>query len=468
MAVGLVPLLTASMPTSAAAAAAASFTNSGPVFQTQAFAYEPGMGKVSVPSLPTEKTYQTGALAGQAGEEGDLAVAPNGDVFINTATGGLIASYDQGTTWQTITPPPGCAGTGYDHTVAYDAGRLFFTSSDTPLVNFSDDNGATWSSTCGKQAPGAEESWNADRANIFAGPASPEGTKPTTSFPDVAYYCGQSVKGNDEPGTFFTLCEHSFDGGATWTNANEPVFTEPLNGCDAVANGGRWTPDISGGTVGPDGTVYIAKQFCGEPYLAMSRDNGNTWTRVQVSPHSNVGITSGQYGGYEQGIAADKYGDVFFTWIGANGLPYLAVSRDHGKTWSKPIMYAAPGVNTAFWPFISLDSQGRLDMIYMGTSAASYSDTSAQWFEYMAEMPNPMSGAHPLIYSATTTPPSYPWYTGAGGPDRAPLNCGCDYVGEASAANGGTWGMTFDNGSKHLGVLGSVLIPPPATTKSGQ
>lgn len=467
----------ASSAASSPASASSVFTNSGPVFETQAFAYRPGIGIVHTPSVPYEKTYQTGGVTG----EGQIQVGSNGDVFEYgpSFTDGLRRSTDSGHTWEVIQPPstPACASSeydsGYDHTIWYGAGRLFLAASGTPQVNMSDTDGTTWSSTCGQQATGAEESWNADRANIFGGPPSHQGKQPTTSYPDLLYYCGQSVKGNDEPGTFYTLCEVSYDGGATWTNTNQAPFTEPLNGCDALAPasmpnssraGGPWTPDINWGYVGPDGTVYVGKNFCGKPYVAMSSNNGNSWTRVQVSSQSRVGILSGnatQYGGYEEGTAADKHGDVFFTWIGANGLPYLAVSTDHGRTWSQPIMYAAPGVNTAFWPFISIDSQGRLDLMYMGTSSSGYTSSTEQWFEYTAEMPLPTSGPHPLIYSATTTPSSYPWRVGPGGPDRAPDNCGCDYVSVASAPNGAAWSLTDDFNTQQLGALASVLGPPP-------
>lgn len=456
----------------AAAADAASVTNTGPVFQTQAFAYRPGVGLVNTSSLPTEATYQTGGATG----EGQVQVASNGDIFEYSPSTGVLRSTDGGLTWLNVQPPvstPACAGMGSDHTIWTGAGRLFLTASSSPKVNFSDDNGTTWSATCGAQAPGAEESWNADRANIFGGPPSAHGAKPTTSYPDVLYYCGQSVRGNDTPGTFWTLCEVSLDGGVTWTNANQPVFTEPLNGCDAVASASMpgpsrpnnpWTPDINWGSVGPDGTVYIAKNFCGQPTVAMSTNNGNTWTRVSI-PDSKVGILSGnatQYGGYEEGVTADRQGDVFFSWIGANDKPYLSVSRNHGRTWSQPIMYAAPGVNTAFWPFMSIDSHGNLDLMYMGTSGSGYTDATANWFEYVAEVTNPASsGSHPLIYSATTTPSSYPWLVGAGGPDRAPDNCGCDYVSVAAAPNGNAVSLTYDNNTMQLGALVSVLSAPP-------
>jgi hypothetical protein len=233
-----------------------------------------------------------------------------------------------------------------------------------------------------------------------------------------------------------------------------------MNGCDALAAGGRWTPDIAVGSVGPDGTVYVAKQFCGKPYLAMSRDNGNTWTRVRVA---NTELVSGQYGGYELSAEANAQGDVFVMFIGANDLPYLAVSLNHGRTFGTPIMVAAPGVRTAFWPFMSIDSHGRLDLLYMGTTSTGYTLPSEKWFEYLAEVPFPTIGPHPLIYTATTTPKSYPWLVGPGGPDRAPLNCGCDYVSVASAPSGAAWGLTDDYGPRQLGQLASVLGPPPSS-----
>lgn len=210
----------AGVPSTGAAPSVSTFTNAKPVFSTKAFAYEPGIGTVKTP-VPKEKTFQSGGVTG----EGQVQVAGNGDVFqlSPSSTDGLRRSTDGGRTWTVIQPPstPPCAGTGYDHTIWVGAGRLFLAASDTPQVNMSDTSGTTWSSTCGQQAPGAEVSWNADRANIFGGPPSPRAKKqPYTGYPDMVYYCGQSVRGNDEPGTFFTLCEHSYDGGKTWTNSN--------------------------------------------------------------------------------------------------------------------------------------------------------------------------------------------------------------------------------------------------------
>jgi hypothetical protein len=437
----------------------------GPVFVNQAFAYQPGGVASTSGQLPTEETYVTGA--GNA--EGNIAVSGSGAVFVNPGTsGGIVRSADHGQTWTGVQPPastPACAGAGTDHTIWDDqtTGRLFTAGSSSPHVNFSDDGGTTWSATCGAQSSTALPSINADRASIFGGPPSPTApTQPSATYPDMVYYCGQSVPGNNEPGTTQTVCEHSYDGGVTWTNAASSVFTETLPTClPSNTFGGQWTPDIAVGSVGPDGTLYIAKPFCGEPYLAMSHDHGDTWTRVQIAANGTVG---GQYGGYESAAVADKSGNVYYMWIATDDHPYLAVSHDHGSSWGAPMMVAAPGVNTAFWPNLAIDNAGHVAMLYMGTSSTGYADASEAWFGYLAVIENP-TDPQPVIEAAPSTPPGHPLLVGAAGPDRAPTTCGCDYVGIATGPDGAVWALFYDNhGTGSLNALAARLFFPSAPT----
>src|SRR3712207_8600404 len=57
---------------------------------------------------------------------------------------------------------------------------------------------------------------------------------------------------------------------------------------------------------------------------------------------------------HEAGVVTDDKGNVFYTWIAADRLPYLAVSRDGGESWSKPLMIGAPGVNESNLPGIAV------------------------------------------------------------------------------------------------------------------
>ena len=78
---------------------------------------------------------------------------------------------------------------------------------------------------------------------------------------------------------------------------------------------------------------------------AISRDEGASWQH-QLVAHTKVGDL------YTTSVATDSSGSVYIAWIAGKGrvgagvsvtgLPYLTISRNHGRTWSKPIMIAAP------------------------------------------------------------------------------------------------------------------------------
>ena len=88
--------------------------------------------------------------------------------------------------------------------------------------------------------------------------------------------------------------------------------------------------------VGPDGTLYVPKRFNSQPWIAISHDEGLTWTDVQIADNGS--------GGEANRGALDSAGNVYYAWVdGAHHEPYLAYSRDRGRTWSKPIALAPSG-----------------------------------------------------------------------------------------------------------------------------
>ena len=66
----------------------------------------------------------------------------------------------------------------------------------------------------------------------------------------------------------------------------------------------------------------------------------------------------------------DRKGNIYYTWIARNRLPYLAISRDKGKTWSKPMMIAPPKVTEANPPAMDIGDTGKIAIVYMGTQNA--------------------------------------------------------------------------------------------------
>ena len=55
-------------------------------------------------------------------------------------------------------------------------------------------------------------------------------------------------------------------------------------------------------------------------------------------------------------------------------LPYLAVSKDHGATWGKPIMIAPPGVHESNFPTIDASRPGHIAIGFPGSQSTKPTD----------------------------------------------------------------------------------------------
>ena len=219
-------------------------------------------------------------------------------------------------------------------------------------LSFSDDEGESWITnplSCGRPVN--------DHQTLFSGPSA---ISPTTVFPHIVYYCWNDIGSSS--------CSKSIDGGISFVPTGSPAF----GGVDPNAEDPSLDPDVpptvgsncgglhGHGHVGPDGTVYLPKGHCGQPWLAMSRDEGATWERIQVA---NNGIAF-----HEANVATDAKGNIYYVYHSKDRLPYLVTSRDEGKTWSKPVMVGAPGVNEINLPSIDVGGVGKVAITYMGTT----------------------------------------------------------------------------------------------------
>jgi hypothetical protein len=180
--------------------------------------------------------------------------------------------------------------------------------------------------------------------------------------------------------------------------------------------------------VGADGTVYVPKRFAGEPEVAVSHDEGLSWQRVQVAQNGS--------GGETPRMALDDRGNVFYTWVSAWHLPFLAYSRDDGRTWSAPIALAPPGLREADIPRVAALGNGRVAVAYMGSTDApgsapyyAYCDgllsectdgryAGVTWNGYMTLLPNAFASP-PKLETATVDPPSAPLFVGGCSADGA-------------------------------------------------
>ena len=176
---------------------------------------------------------------------------------------------------------------------------------------------------------------------------------------------------------------------------------------------------VGHGFVGDDGTVYLPRGWCGQPFLSISKDEGLTWDQVQVAENGAKG--------HEAGIAADGKGNLYYTWIGGDDLPYFAISRNGGKKWSKPLMVGAPGVNEVTLPTLDVGDPGKIAIAYMGSENSRYAKCApdcsqgdyagVKWNGYMT-MTADLFSKNPVFYSGNVNNEVDPMALGACGPRR--------------------------------------------------
>jgi hypothetical protein len=220
---------------------------------------------------------------------------------------------------------------------------------------YSDDKGETWQQSA-MSAPGVN-----DHQTFFSGPPPAGNPLITTqdTFPNVIYYCVNTIAGS--------TCSLSTDGGRTFAPINKP-FTGygGLHGHGEVDKDGRVFIPYGGNTSG------------GPPKVAVTEDGGVTWTNYTVNPDIQTSDT-------HTAVATDSAGNVYYLFYdAAEKLPYLAVSRDHGKTWGKPLMVAPPGVHDVNFPEIVAGDPGKIAITFPGSSVDDQADDTRPWHAWMA------------------------------------------------------------------------------------
>lgn len=334
------------------------------------------------------------------------------DIFEPGGTQTVFRSKDGGRTWEDVGGPvePSIIGDPY-LTVDRDTDRVFAIDLRTTCaqLSFSDDYGDSWTvnpHVCGET----------DHQTVFTGP-------PVSSrmlvYPNIVYYCAIGAGATGALG-FAAGCLKSLDGGLTFTPTGDLAY--PLRQ-DCLGLTGH-------GVVGPDGTVYLPTLWCGQPHLAMSNDEGLTWTRVRVA---NLGGP-----GHEAGVAADGQGNVYYVWIAADRKPYLAISRNGGRTWGKPINIGPPVLSAASLPGIDVGRPGRIAVDYMGTP------TGTRWNGYITISTNALS-ENPLFYTTSVNPPRRPLVVGTCGTERC--HSAGDFFDVAIGPDGTAWASFVDTRS---------------------
>ena len=330
------------------------------------------------PNVET-RMYYTGTLAA----EPTLGVDREGSIFfvgLDNSTGvaqwPVLRSRDGGGSWKDVSPR---LGDGHRHPTGQDpmlyvdriTGRVFtadFLAPCTP-VSFTDDQGTSWTtgSACGL----------ADHQNLFTGPPA---ISPTVGYENVVYYCAIDG-GAFQEASSATTCLKSLDGGLTFSRTGAPAYVDGINpDLGNFGIPGRCSGVTGHGFVDGRGTVYLPRGWCGQPWLAISQDEGATWSRVQVADNGmpfqsgspteyNPNAADG-FQEHEAGVVVDGRGVIYYVYTALNRLPYLVTSKDQGETWSKPLMIGMPKLKEASLPAVAIGNDGRVAVAYIGSTNA--------------------------------------------------------------------------------------------------
>jgi hypothetical protein len=179
------------------------------------------------------------------------------------------------------------------------------------------------------------------------------------------------------------------------------------------------------GVVGNDGTTYQPVSCSRGAYVAISHDEGSTysWEPVKDAPPQN-----GLAGSLQ--LAVDQSDNLYGMWVAGDQL-YLAISNDHAKTWSTPMKVTAPGVHTITRPAFAAGARGQVAITYYASH-----DPSAQTLTAYITQTLDALAPQPLFYSGALNDPAHPIYVDAGLTGGSPR---ADFVGGSYDSAGTFW-----------------------------
>ncbi len=317
---------------------------------------DPAPGTAKAPGFRTYAAPEQLASANDAGEPSIGNSFVTGATMYQAYLSTFKVTWNQGeATWSDVSAD---AANGCPQGSTASLDPILFTDRQTgrtfesqltganSLTCYTDDDGETWSPTTGGGIPSG-----VDHQSIGGGPYTADGlgSLPTTDYPDVAYYCSQSIAA--------AFCAASHDGGATF---GPGVPTYNLMECGGLHGHVK---------VAPDGTAYLPNKGCGNRQaVAVSTDDGVSWSVKKIA-----GTTPGD-ADPSIGLGADGHAYVGF--VGADGRPGASISTNEGDTFKRTQTLGSDlGIKNAVFPTAVAGGDDRASIAYLGTKqGGNYQD----------------------------------------------------------------------------------------------
>lgn len=255
----------------------------------------------------------------------------------------LVRSQDQGQTWEDVFPKLPTGDSYKLRTwdpyvyVDRDTDRVFMDDI-YPLgcgfMSFSDDAGESWMhdpASCGNPQVNDHQTVGTAKPRVL----------PTVGYPNLVYRCVNNL--------LYTGCAISVNGGLTFLP--QVPIAAMVGKCGAIT--GHLESDA-------EGRVFLPIGCGGNPAVAITEDDGRTWTVSIISEDKGLHAL-------HVDMAVDEAGNVYALWE-SDGLPFFAASTDQGATWTPARMVAAPGVTMIKFNAIAAGAPGKVAFAYVGTT----------------------------------------------------------------------------------------------------